>query len=123
MPEVEMWVFSVESGIGNDPTQGIDVTGFGVEALDGSIGKVDDATYEENANGLVVDTGPWIFGKKVVLPAGVVDRVDPDEEKVYVHRTKDQIKDSPRFGETGLDTSGRREVGDYYGPGGAGHAE
>ncbi|MCW2982013.1 MAG: hypothetical protein JWO14_3740, partial [Solirubrobacterales bacterium] len=30
MPEVEMWVFSVESGIGNDPTQGIDVTGFGV---------------------------------------------------------------------------------------------
>jgi hypothetical protein len=123
MPEVEMWVFSVESGIGNDPTQGIDVTGFGVEALDGSIGKVDEATYEENANGLVVDTGPWIFGKKVVLPAGVIDRVDPDEEKVYVHRTKDQIKDSPRFGETGLDTSGRREVGDYYGPGGVGHAE
>jgi hypothetical protein len=123
MPEVEMWVFSVESGIGNDPTQGIDVTGFGVEALDGSIGKIDEATYEENANGLVVDTGPWIFGKKVVLPAGVIDRVDPDEEKVYVHRTKDQIKESPRFGETGLDTSGRSEVGDYYGPGGAGRAE
>jgi hypothetical protein len=123
MPEVEMWVFSVESGIGNDPTQGIDVTGFGVEALDGSIGKVDEATYEENANGLVVDTGPWIFGKKVVLPAGVVDRVEPDEEKVYVHRTKDQIKESPKFGETGLDTSGRSEVGDYYGRGGAGHAE
>ncbi|MCW2979883.1 MAG: hypothetical protein JWO14_1610, partial [Solirubrobacterales bacterium] len=90
---------------------------------DGSIGKVDEATYEENANGLVVDTGPWIFGKKVVLPAGVVDRVDPDEQKVYVHRTKDQIKESPRFGETGLDTSGRIEVGDYYGRGGAGHAE
>jgi hypothetical protein len=122
MPEVEMWVFTVESGIGNDPTQGIDVTGFGVEALDGSIGKVDEATYEENARGLVVDTGPWIFGKKVVLPAGVVERVDPDEEKVYVHRTKDQIKDSPRFGETALDDSGRREVGDYYGPGGAGRA-
>ncbi len=68
-------------------------------------------------------TGPWIFGKKVVLPAGVVERVDPDEEKVYVHRTKDQIKDSRRFGETALDDSGRREVGDYYGPGGAGRAE
>ena len=39
-----MWVFTVESGIGNDPTQGIDVTGFGVEALDGSIEKVDEAS-------------------------------------------------------------------------------
>jgi hypothetical protein len=121
MAEVEMWVFAVESGIGSDPTQGIDVSGFAVEALDGSIGKVDEATYEEGANGLVVDTGPWIFGKKVVLPAGVIDRVDAGDEKVYVHRTKDQIKDSPRFGETELDPGGRGEMGDYYGPGGAGY--
>jgi hypothetical protein len=90
--EIEMWVFSVESGIGADPTQGVDVTGFGVEASDGSIGKVDEATYEEGAHGLVVDTGPWIFGKKVVLPAGVIERVDPEEEKVYVSRSKDEIR-------------------------------
>ena len=117
---IEMWVFGVDSGIGADPTQGVDVTGFGVEALDGSIGKIDEATYEENAHGLVVDTGPWIFGKKVVLPAGVIERVDADEEKVYVSRTKDQIKDSPRFGDTDLDEDARGQVGDYYGSGGAG---
>ena len=121
--EVEMWVFGVESGIGADPTEGIDVTGFGVEALDGSIGKVDEATYESGAHQLVVDTGPWIFGKKVVLPAGVIDRVDPEEQKVYVHRNKDQIKDSPRFGETELDDTGRDEVGQYYGEGGPGYLE
>jgi hypothetical protein len=121
MAEVEMWVCAVESGIGSDPTQGIDVSEFAVEAPDGSIGKVDEATYEEGANGLVVDTGPWIFGKKVVLPAGVIDRVDAVDEKVYVHRTKDQIKDSPSFGETELDPGGRGEMGDYYGPGGAGN--
>ncbi|MBS1888765.1 MAG: PRC-barrel domain containing protein [Actinobacteria bacterium] len=117
-----MWVFGIDSGIGTDPTQGVDVTGFGVEALDGSIGKIDEATYEENAHGLVVDTGPWIFGKKVVLPAGVIERVDADEEKVYVSRTKDQIKDSPRFGDVDLDPEARGQVGDYYGPGGAGAA-
>jgi hypothetical protein len=121
--EFEMWVFSIETGIGTDPTQGIDVTGFGVEALDGSIGKVDEATHETSAQRIVVDTGPWIFGKKVVLPAGVIDRVDADEEKVYVHRTKDQIKASPRFGEVDLDESGRQEVGSYYGEGGAGYRE
>ncbi len=117
---VEMWVFGIDSGIGADPTQGVDVTGFGVEAIDGGIGKIDEATYDENGHGLVVDTGPWIFGKKVVLPAGVIERVDAAEEKVYVSRTKDQIKDSPKFGEVELDADARDEVGDYYGPGGAG---
>ena len=122
MPEeiVEMWLFSFDTGIGTDPTQGVDVSGFHVEASDGAIGKVDKATYEENAHGLVVDTGPWIFGKKVILPAGVIERVDADEEKVYVSRTKDQIKDSPRFGETDLDEEGRAHVGEYFGGQGRG---
>jgi hypothetical protein len=121
MAEIEMWAFSVESGIAGDPTQGIDVAGFGVEAIDGSIGKVDKATDEDSAHHLVVDTGPWIFGKKVVLPGGVIERVDAEDEKVYVNRTKDQIKDSPKFGDVDLDESGRDEIGSYYGEGGAGY--
>jgi hypothetical protein len=35
-----------------------------------------------------------------MLPAGTIDRVDWNEEKVYVDRTKDQIKDSPEFDES-----------------------
>lgn len=119
--EFEMWVFSEELGLGADPTQGIDVTGYRVEATDGHIGKVDKATHETDAHHIVVDTGPWIFGKKVVLPAGVIERVDAEEEKVYVNRTKDQIKDSPKFGETELDAQARGEVGSYYGPEGPGY--
>ncbi|MBD0291736.1 MAG: PRC-barrel domain containing protein, partial [Thermoleophilia bacterium] len=46
-----------------------DVVGFSVEATDGGIGKVDEATYDVGQSYLVVDTGPWIFGKKVLLPA------------------------------------------------------
>jgi hypothetical protein len=46
---------------------------------------------------MVIDTGPWIFGKKVVIPAGLVERVDRDEEKVYVGRTKDEIRNAPEF--------------------------
>ena len=52
------------------------LAGFSVEALDGGIGKVDDATYDVGRSFIVVDTGPWIFGKKVMLPAGVVRDVD-----------------------------------------------
>jgi hypothetical protein len=98
-----------------------DLTGFGVEALDGSIGKIDEASAEVGSSHLVVDTGPWIFGKKVMLPAGVVDRVDVADEKVYVHRTKDEIKNAPEFDESSRqDATYRDRLGTYYGPGGSG---
>src|SRR5262245_41488996 len=41
---------------------GIDITGYHVEAVDGSIGKIDEATYDTGSSYVVVDTGPWIFG-------------------------------------------------------------
>ena len=68
--------------------------------MDGEIGKIDEATYDVGSPYIVVDTGPWIFGRKVLLPAGVIQRIDPNNEKVYVDRTKEQIKDSPEFDES-----------------------
>jgi hypothetical protein len=41
---------------------------------------------------LVVDIGPWIFGKKVMLPAGVVSAIDVDDAAIKVDRTKDEIR-------------------------------
>jgi len=94
---------------------GKDLTGFGVEAADGGIGKIDEATYDVGSSYIVVDTGPWIFGKKVMLPAGVVDRVDFDDEKVFVDRTKDEIKEAPEFDEdTDMSDDYRSDVGTYY---------
>ena len=58
----------------------------------------------------------WIFGKKVMLPAGVIRDVDLDSEKVFVDRSKDEIKNSPEFNEdTYRDTTYRDELGGYYG--------
>jgi hypothetical protein len=105
-------------------TSGMDVIGYNVEALDGSIGKVDEATYDAGAAFIVVDTGPWIFGKKVMLPAGVIREADRDEEKVFVNRTKDQIKNAPEFDDTLTgDESYRTQLGSYYGQGGAGYRD
>jgi hypothetical protein len=100
------------------------LSGFSVEALDGSIGKVDEATNDIGESFIVVDTGPWIFGKKVMLPAGVVRDVDLDTETVFVNRTKDQIKNAPEFDEdTYRDSAYRDQLGGYYGPGGLGYRE
>jgi hypothetical protein len=99
----------------------IDLTGFKVEALDGDIGKIDEATYDAGSSYAVVDTGPWIFGKKVMLPAGVIDRVDAEDERVFVNRTKDEIKNAPEYEpDRGLDEDYRGRLGGYYGePAGA----
>ena len=99
-----------------------DLTGFSVEALDGSIGKIDEVSNEVGGSYLVVDTGPWIFGKKVMLPAGVVRDVDLDTQTVFVNRSKDEIKNAPEFDQDRYhDDAYRQDLGGYYGRGGAGY--
>jgi hypothetical protein len=119
----DVWTYR-ETTIGAAAITATDVVGYGVEALDGSIGKIDEATYDAGSAYIVVDTGPWIFGKKVMLPAGVVERVDDEEEKVFVNRTKEQIKNAPGYEDavTG-DEEYRERLGSYYGPGGAGYRD
>ena len=73
---------------------------------------------------VIVDTGPWIFGKKVMLPAGVIRQVDASEETVWVNRTKDQIKNAPEYNEPARgDSSYHAELGGYYGVGGLGYRD
>jgi hypothetical protein len=91
------------------------LVGLEVEATDGSIGKVDEATDDAGASGIVVDTGPWILGKKRLLPAGVIERVDLDAEKVYVDRSKDAIKNAPEYDADRRDDENYRgQIGTYY---------
>jgi hypothetical protein len=90
--------------------------GFRVEARGGSIGKIDEATDDVGSSYIVVDTGPWIFGKKVMLPASIIERVDYDHKTVYVSVTKERIKNAPEFEATTYRDAGyRSRLGDYYG--------
>jgi hypothetical protein len=118
MSTTDMWTYP------NSSWQREDLTDFDVEAVDGGIGKVDEATYEIAAAYIVVDTGPWIFGKKVLLPAGVIDDVDLGAKKIYVNRSKDEIKNAPEFNEDAFANDDyRRQIGSYYAPGGAAYRE
>jgi hypothetical protein len=101
-----MWEYRVELG-----TLDRDLVGYDVEAVDGKIGKIDEASDEAGSAYLVVDTGFWIFGKKRLIPAGVVDRIDDTDRKAYVRMTKDQIKSAPDFEEQ---HRGDRDLYDKY---------
>jgi len=121
--QIDVWTYREKSHLGADITKA-NIIGYDIEALDGSIGKVDEATYDAGASYIVVDTGPWIFGKKVMLPAGIVRGIDDVAEKVLVNRTKDQIKEAPEYDSSlTLDTAYRSRLGSYYGTRGAGYRE
>lgn len=82
---------------------GAELVGYAVEASDGSIGKVDAHTEDVGRSYLVVDTGPWILGRRVLLPAGLVSRIDTAGRVVHLSCTKAEVKNSPPF------ESGRHE--------------
>lgn len=93
----------------------MNLAGFSVEASDGGIGKVDEQAHEIGSGFLVVDTGPWIFGKRVMIPAGVISRIDEQDKRVWVNLTKDEIENAPEFdASTFRDQGYRDELGTYY---------
>ncbi|MEV7969986.1 PRC-barrel domain containing protein [Sphaerisporangium sp. NPDC088356] len=108
----ESWTY--REGVAPDPD--LSLIGYDVEATDGKVGPVDEESNVAGDSYLVVDTGLWIFGKKAVVPAAAVTRVDPEENKIYLSRTKEEIKNAPEFDEeTYKDPAYRQKIGDYYG--------
>ncbi|SHN17614.1 PRC domain containing protein [Actinacidiphila paucisporea] len=108
-----IWSYGATSGYQADA----DVVGYKVEATDGHIGKVDKHSNEVGGAYLVVDTGVWIFGKSVLLPAGTIEAIDHDAKVVRVSRTKDEIKGAPEFDKDShtTDPDYHQQVGGYYG--------
>ena len=95
-----------------------EVVGYDVHAVDGSIGTVAEATSDTDRAHIVVDTGFWIFGKKRLIPAGAVIKVDHDARTVTVSLSKDQVKAAPDYDDLDqdLDDDARERHSDFYGP-------
>ena len=96
MKTTDLWIYSEGLGTSTDASE---LVGYDVEATDGHIGKIDEASTETSRRYLVVDTGFWIFGKKRMVPAGLVSRVDHEDGRVWISMTKEQIKSAPDFEE------------------------
>lgn len=76
-----------------------DIVGHSLYAGNEKIGAVDDLLVDENGNFryFVVNTGAWIFGKKVLLPVGRA-RISNADQRVYVDGfTKEQVENLPEY--------------------------
>jgi hypothetical protein len=87
-----------------------------VEAVDGSVGKVQDVISDVDGSYLLIDTGLPLVGKTVLLPAGLVTGIDVDVAAIKVDRTKDEIKGAPDFDAgLGKDPAYREAIARHYG--------
>jgi hypothetical protein len=95
------------------------IKGYAIHASDGNIGTVSDILFNDDdwlVRWLVIDTGNWLSGVKVLVPPFVLGEPDPAKRECPVRLTTAQVKDSP-----GIDTDRsvsrqmESDVYDYYG--------
>jgi uncharacterized protein (TIGR02271 family) len=96
---------------------GRDIKGMDVYAADEKIGSVDDILVDDGGQFryLVINTGAWIVGKKVLLPIGRAHVAD-DAQRIYAQNlTKEQVEALPEFNnDLTIDYEHEEQVRDVY---------
>lgn len=91
------------------------IKGYTVVASDGDVGKVSDLLFDDaswHIRWLVVETGNWLAGRKVLLPSSALGHADSVRHEFSAKLTMQQVKDSPSI-DTDLPVSRQIETGIY----------
>ncbi len=110
MGMTEVWNFQDEA------LARIDLRGFEVRGRDGAIGEVVQAIEGAGGGYIVVDPGVAMpLGRQLLVPAGLVEKVDIDDGRVSVRAEREQIRNAPEYmpGRP-LDEPTRSVFGDYF---------
>jgi uncharacterized protein YrrD len=76
------------------------IVGYHIQAGDETIGRVTDFVMDEKTwviRHLVVDTGHWLSGKRVLISPSQIKRISWDESRVFVNLTKAAVMGAPAF--------------------------
>jgi len=93
--------------------------GYTIHATDGELGKVDEFFFEDQSwtiRYLVVETGGWLSGRKVLISPVALGRPDWESRRFPVNLTMEQVQNSPDI-DTEKPVSRQHEVElhGYYG--------
>ena len=95
------------------------INGYAIAASDGNLGTVSDFLFDDasfRVRWLVVDTGNWLSGRKVLLPPFVLGHPDRTASEFAVRLTRQQVKDSPDIdSDRPVSRQMETHVYDYYG--------
>jgi len=94
------------------------ILNYRILATDGEIGSVSDLIVDDQEmklRYLVIDTGNWLPGKKVVLSTAWISSVAPERDTVVMNIEKKRIQEAPEYKPDG-DFSREYEtrLHDYY---------
>ena len=96
-----------------------EVTGYTVEASDGDAGSVTNFfvdTVDWTIRYLVVDTGRWLPGKKVLVAPAWLERISWPKHTVHFNMTRAKIEQSPEYNPMSVvDRAREEELYAYYG--------
>jgi hypothetical protein len=73
---------------------------YSILATDGGIGHVSDILLGDSdlkVRYLVIDTGSWLSGRKVLLSTAWLSSVAPDKKALVVNTDKKRIQESPPY--------------------------
>ena len=93
-----------------------DLRGFAIGATDGDIGTVDEFYFDDasfTVRHLVIDTGGWLTGRKVLISPMALRDIDWDAKRIKAALTKAQVEKSPKI-DTDRPVSRQHEIA-YYG--------
>jgi len=96
-----------------------EINGYAIHASDGLIGTVSDFLFDDDTwllRWLVIDTGNWLPGHKILLPPSALADVNHMGRQFSVKLTKQQVKECPDV-ESDLPVSRQSEadIYSYYG--------
>jgi hypothetical protein len=89
----------VDSGSETHLRSATEVAGYGIEAVDGPIGRVSGLLIDSESmavRDLVVEAGPWYSGREILIPLGKVTRIAYEESKVHVQLKMAEIRCADR---------------------------
>jgi uncharacterized protein YrrD len=96
-----------------------EVSGYRIHASDGEIGHVDGFMVDFDGwqfRYVVVDTGTWLPGKRVLLSTEWVRKIDYPTHEVFTDVARDRIKGAPKFDPSKpFDRAYESRLHDYYG--------
>ena len=96
-----------------------EVTGYDIHATDGDIGEVEDFIIDDTTwkiHFLVVETGNWFSGKKVLISPQWIKDVKWQEQEVSINHSKDEVKNSPEYDSSQeINETYEHSINDYYG--------
>lgn len=78
-----------------------DILGYNIQATNGEIGQVSDFLVDDQfkLRYLVIDTGKWLPGKKVILSTAWISTVDPQKQTVVMNIDRKRIEQGPDYSE------------------------